>query len=179
MKPGLRKPATTLALFLGLLGALSLQAAERPQDDYVMIVYSDLSHGRTILRGAPEKVIARLSRRLDGRNAIVADQINLCVAYTKTKQIELATRHCDAAVAESSRAAERRRSSDPVARQEARAAISNRAIALTNRGVLHAILGESDKAIELFQLAMTVEVTEEFAQNNLARLKSLQGESDS
>ncbi len=179
MKPEVRKPVTIFALSLGLLVALSAQAAERSHDNYVMMFYSDLSHGDTILRGAPERAITRLSRRLDGRNTVVADQINLCVAYTKTKQIDLATRHCDAAVAESSRVADRHRSSGTFARQEARAAMTDRGIALTNRGVLHALRGESDEAAKLFEMAMTAEATEEIAQKNLARLKSLRDESDS
>ena len=179
MKIEVRKPGIKLALMLGLLGALSAQASEESHDDYVMIVYSDLSHGRTILRGEPEEVIARLSRKLDGQNGRVADQINLCVAYTKMKQIDLATTHCDAAVAVSSRATERLRSSVAYRHKGMRAAMTDRAIALSNRGVLHALHGESDKATELFEMAMSFEATEEYAENNLARLKSSLVESDS
>lgn len=179
MKPELRKHASKLALALGLLGSLTAHAAEPPPQGYVMIVYSDLSHGKKIMRGAPEEVIARLSRRIDGPKSGVADQINLCVAYAKTKQIDLATTHCDAAVAESSRAANRGRSSNMFGRQEARAALTDRAIALSNRGVLHALLGESDKATLLFEMAMSFEATEEYAQNNLARLEASIVESDS
>ena len=179
MKHEVRKTGVKLALILGLIGAVSASAAERSQEEYVMLVYSDLSHGKTILRGAPEQVIRRLAQRLDGRNGRVADQINLCVAYAKTKQIDLATAHCDAAVAESSRAAERRGTSATFQRHSARAATTDRAIALSNRGVLFALAGEPDKATELFELAMAVEATEEYAQINLARLKSSLVESDS
>ena len=95
------------------------------------------------------------------------------------KQIDLATTHCDTAVAVSSRVTERLRSSVASRHKGMRAAMTDRAIALSNRGVLHALHGESDKATELFEMAMSFEATEEYAENNLARLKSSLVESDS
>lgn len=178
MKFDIRNPGMKLALAFGLLGACAVQAAEQSHEDYVMIVYTDVAYGTSILRGAPEKVATRLSRRLDGRAGGVADQINLCVAYTKMKQIDLATRHCDAAVAQSAQAADRRWSSGPVGRLGKRSAKTDQAVALTNRGVLHALAGESDEATDLFELAMAMERTEEHARNNLARLRSSLDERD-
>lgn len=52
-----------------------------------------------------------------------------------------------------------------------RAAVSPRAVALTNRGVLHALTGQPEEARSLFEMAQDADLMEEYAQNNLARLQ--------
>ena len=160
-----------LAISLVLLGAVTAQAGEDQPNAYVMTVYSDAAHGTDILNGAPQEVIAKLSRKADAHSNHLAGQVNLCVAYTKTNQLEKATEICDSAVAAALKDARRLERSKMFGRQTTQVADTGRAIALTNRGVLHAVTGEKAKARLMFEMALMLKSREESARTNLLFLE--------
>ena len=166
-----------LLLLMALLCASPVTAAKENLRGYVMIVYSDRAQGEFVLEGNHEKAISTLLRREDGSPAGFADQVNLCVAFTKTRQLEKATRFCDLAVARSDRQARRLVTNYALGQHARQVAATDRAIALTNRGVLHAIAGETDAAKDLFEEAQDVKVIGTHAHNNLARLQTTSGNS--
>lgn len=163
-----------LLLMLGTLGALTVQAAE----NYVMIVYSDSAHGSAILEDRLDEAISELGPD-DGRFRNFAEHVSLCVALTRTSQFEQATEYCDMAIAQSGREARRIRRANYSHRNSTRISAAPKAIALTNRGVLHAIAGEHEAARVLFEMAREADLTEEYVQNNLARLNASMDDSDS
>jgi hypothetical protein len=165
-----------LAVLLSLAAATSVQASERPAEGYIMTVYEDMAEGHAILEGSPGAAIDALTARDSGREFSFAESVNLCVAYTQMKQIEDATRACDAAMMASEREARRvkRMTSHRYAHvREARDVII---LALNNRGVLHAVTGEPARARELFEEALDLQSRRPSSQmrastaNNLARL---------
>ena len=161
---------TKFGVLLSLLSAFAAQAEEGQLDGYVMTVYSNVAHGSAILDGKSEKVVDKLVRRSERNSRNLASYINLCVAYAKTKQLDKATRACDTAIAARVSEADRLEKHDVFGRQTTMVADTGRAIAHTNRGVLHAISGEHDEARVMFEMAMQLESSEESAQQNLTRL---------
>lgn len=167
MKIETRLLGTTVLLLLGTIGAWTAQAAEG--QNYIMVVYSDRAHGEAVLEDHYARVISKLDRN-GGEVDNFTEQVSLCVALTKTRQFERATEYCDMAIAESER--EARRFRNYMGRSPySRAAVSPRAVALTNRGVLHALTGQPEEARSLFEMAQEADLMEEYAQNNLARLQ--------
>ena len=156
-----------LGISLLLFGAVAAHAGQDQPNAYVMTVYSDAAHGTEIIDGAPQEVIAKLSSKVDARSNELAGQVNLCVAYTKTKQLEKATEICDSAVAAALKDARRLERSNMFGRQTTQVADTGRAIALTNRGVLHAVTGEKARARLMFEMALMLKSTEESARTNL------------
>ncbi len=161
----------TLAVLLGLLGAFSAQADEQATEGYVMTVYSNMAQGEKILDGSESQAISKLARNQETQVGYLEGQINLCVAYARTKQVQKATEACDAAIKLSERDARRIKRTTPFGRYSVRVAETGQAIALTNRGVLHAIAGEEAQARAKFEMAMQLESSEESAKANLARLE--------
>ena len=161
-------------LMLGAFGVLTAQAAE----NYVMVVYSDSAQGNAILEDKLDEAISELGPGEGGARGF-AEQVSLCVALTKTSQFERATEYCDMAIAESAREARRVRRNNYFHGHSARISAAPKAIALTNRGVLHAVAGEPEEARMLFEMAREADLMEEYAQNNLARLNASMDDSDS
>ena len=161
-----------LIVLLGLLGAVSAQADEAPAQGYIMTVYSNMAHGKKILYGSEKRAITKLARKDDLRAGYLEGDINLCVAYTKAKLVEKATAACDSAIELSIKDAKRIKRSTPFGRSSVQVADTGRAIALTNRGVLHAIVGEEAQARAKFEMAMELKSTEQSAKTNLAVLES-------
>lgn len=162
---------TGFGMLLGLLCVLSAQAEETTRDAFVMTVYSDSAHGTAILDGQSAEVVSKLADQSGDGSRDLAEQVNLCVAFTKTKQLEKATAACDDAVAMSVREARRLDRTGRFGRRTTRVADTGRAIALTNRGVLYAIAGDEDKARVMFEMAMLLKSKEKSASTNLAQLE--------
>lgn len=179
MKPDTCKGKTILGAMLGLLCVLSAQAGETPHDAFVMTVYSDSAHGTAILDGQSAEVVSKLADQSGDGSRDLAEQVNLCVAFTKTKQLEKATAACDDAVAMSVREARRLDRTGRFGRRTTRVADTGRAIALTNRGVLYAIAGDEDKARVMFEMALLLKSQEKSASTNLAHLERRSASRDS
>ncbi|MDH3620504.1 MAG: hypothetical protein OER91_06425 [Gammaproteobacteria bacterium] len=171
MKTDVVRNGGALVALLGFLGTAYAQAEEPSTDGYIMTVYSNMAHGEKILDGSENKAISKLARGDNQRAGYLEGQINLCVAYTKAKEVERATEACDSAIELSLKDQKRRKRTTSFGRYSIRVAETGRAIALTNRGVLHAIVGEAAQARAKFEMAMELQSTEQSAKTNLALLE--------
>lgn len=168
MKAQVARCGTILVALVSIAGAVPVQASEQLPAAYVMTVYENVSYGQAILGKPSETTISRLARKQHKDR--LSNQTNLCVAYVKTKQISKAAEACDSAISASESEARRLRRTEPFGRRSGRIADTGRAIALTNRGVVHALVGETDQARTMFEKAMQLDSTEDSAAGNLARL---------
>ncbi|MDJ0711747.1 MAG: hypothetical protein QNJ14_15260 [Woeseiaceae bacterium] len=175
MKPGTehrlklnRRVLSAVALaILAPSAALANDASVAP---FKMGVVEDAAYGRTIQSGNYEKAIAKISERGRSTQATFSVQNNLCVAYVKTVSLDKAADACDAALAEiktrEARALRKSRRSP-----ESQAYRSDLSIALSNRGVYLAVLGDAEKARADFQAAVDIGSRHSsIAANNLRRL---------
>lgn len=166
----------SVAALFGVLGPAAAQADGELPKGYIMNVFGDTAMGTAVEGGAYETVIEKLTEK-DARGARrIADQVNLCVAYAKTKQIDKATESCDRAL-EMAGTTVRRASFETLRAAQARAN-DQRAIALINRGVLHAVVGEDDKAQDLFEAAANLGTDNTSAALNLLVLQRELAEKD-
>lgn len=178
MKINFTRKGPALAALISLLGSASAMAETGAPTGFVMNYYEDAAQGALVEDGAYEAVINRLAARSTDSARRVADQINLCVAYTKTKQIEKATVSCDLALDRAGKTVVRHSLLESHRAAKERADLE-RAIALINRGVLHAVKGETDEARELFELAADLQMRNESAEMNLLVLQRELAEKDS
>ena len=121
---------------------------------YRMAVVSDASQGRTILYGSYEKAIDKLAMKKARSHNRFSTYNNLCVAYTKTKNLEKAVQACDAAIAHT-------------------AVRRDLAVALSNRGVLFAVSGNTEKARQSFEEALELNAYDKDPGINLSLLNSM------
>lgn len=155
---------------------LSISAADVMAEDagtaYTVAVISDAAHGSKVLAKRYEAAISRLERaNLRGIDAFYA-ATNLCVAYLKVGDYTDAVTTCDVAVSRITDAIE----SDVDALRHTRAGKAYRtflAIALSNRGVAHAVNGATDLARKDFNAALKARSRTREATNNLARLATV------
>ncbi|MEJ2127602.1 MAG: hypothetical protein P8X81_02015 [Woeseiaceae bacterium] len=141
---------------------------------YTMTVLRDTAYGSKIMEQKYEQAIDKIKQR-PGRYDAFSKGTNLCVAYTKSGELDLAEEACEAAVA-AARTAKLKQSrsafSDPV--NETR--VRNLAVALSNRGVLRAVNGQSEEARDDFNAALALDTRLSAPKVNLARLGN--GETD-
>jgi hypothetical protein len=158
--------ALALSMMLGCLSAWS--APDQPV--YTMIVIADAAHGHRIISGNYEQAVDKITSSRIRVDRFIKE-INLCVAYTKSSELELAANDCDAALAtlEDGRPA-RFAGSDLTSREIAYR--RNLAVALSNRGVLRAVTGELELAREDFVTAMQLKTGLSAPKTNLARLEA-------
>jgi hypothetical protein len=163
----------TLAMatpLFALLGAASTFAGEPQPTGYVMNFFEDSAQGAAVGDGAYENVIRELTKK-DARGARrVADQVNLCVAYAKTGQLTKATEACDTALAIAGKRS-MYTSSSGFYHAERNRIREERAITLINRGVLHAVFGDDDRATEMFETAHDLDADIDSAALNLLVLQ--------
>jgi len=162
--------AVTCAILLGSVFSMPVTAQETPAAAYTMAVVKNEAYGQRVTAGKYEQAIDKITRGGARVKDRFADQVNLCVAYAKTKDIENANASCNAALA-------------GLKRQEARATRSKRtlvysnyqrdlAVALSNRGVLFAVSGDRARAKESFAAAIELQTSvSHIAKSNLEHLK--------
>ena len=171
-------PRTTGSLHL--IPALLLTAAlpgpvhadDSQRQPYAMTVLADKAHGKRVLAGSYQSAIDRISAKPLRPRTAFERQTNLCVAYTKARQLQRAISACDAAVQaleEKQHFYAKRRFANETGR---RAFFSDLSIALSNRGVLFIVNGEIDKARESFIAATELEYDRSMASRNLQLLDS-------
>ncbi len=131
------------------------------------VVIDQASFGRTIKNGAYDAAIEKLTSPNRPVRYRIFDEINLCVAYTKTKRLEQARLTCDSAL-ELVRA-KLAKAVDSV--DQAKLARFE-ALALSNRGVLRIATGEYDAAQRDFQSALAASKSISAPRNNLAYLSA-------
>ena len=164
-RPGL-VPASVLVLGTAL--SCAPVVAQEAQPVYTMTVIIDAAHGQKVAAGKYDRAIAKLSAKRFSTNAY-PDHTNLCVAYTKTGEIEKATVACEAAVAAMRKKAITGNKSFVPAHQAA----ANRmylALALSNLGVLDVVKGEAEAAREKVEEAIALDDKISAPKVNIARL---------
>ncbi|MEQ8207507.1 MAG: hypothetical protein RIA65_15145 [Woeseia sp.] len=138
-----------LALILSLLGS-QFALAGASEDNFKMIALIDQAQGKLIVAGDYQKAIDKLAGS-GLRGTSFSAHNNLCIAYTKEKQLEQAEIACNKAVAlRNSLSIALNPYMDTNTRNKAR----DKAIALSNRGVLHAIKGDQQSALQDFEAAL-------------------------
>ncbi len=150
--------------------AADVAMAEEEAAAYKMVVFSDQRHGAKVAKGNYEKAIAKITAAPERRRDVFETKTNLCVAYTKSGDLENAETNCEAALV--------------YIREKHAAAPSTNAIglryekylsvALSNRGVLYAVNGDLDSARSTFEEAMELKARISMPKRNLARLDSEQ-----
>ncbi|MDJ0750070.1 MAG: hypothetical protein QNJ11_11330 [Woeseiaceae bacterium] len=140
---------------------------------FQMGIVVDEAHGRSIQTGNYEKAIARLTQRSPSKLRTFSSQNNLCVAYVKTAELGKAAETCQAAV-DDMKKLEARASKKSRRSLKHRAYRSDLAVALSNRGVLFAVSGETARARADFQAAMELGSRyARFAADNLNKLDAV------
>ncbi len=131
--------------------------AEEEMGAYSMAVVVDAAQGRAVHNGKYEKAIARLTESKRRHRDQFARHTNLCVAYTKTGNLEKAETACQEAVTlyEDNKIGTER----------------NHAVALSNRGVLHAVKGDVELARADFEAATELYRFVRITRDNLARVE--------
>lgn len=143
---------------------------------YEMSVIEDAAEGRRLTQGDFTTAIDELSEpRLFGSTTFATSN-NLCVAYTMTKKFEQAAAACDDAVAARGRVRHPARWYNSTV---TRTRVRDKALALSNRGVLRAVTGDVAGARVDFEQAIAMEAELDSPEANLVRLdaRSLQSAS--
>lgn len=168
----LDRTGASAKLLCGLSLAFACVPAWSDSSDpkYTMTVFTETAHGTKVVAGKYEQAIDNITRK-SGKVDDFYKGTNLCVAYAKAGELELAEEACDAAVAAASKA-KMRRSGNALASTMHHARNVNLAVALSNRGVLYAVRGDTDRAREEFDAALAVNSQLTAAKVNLARLGS-------
>jgi hypothetical protein len=159
-----------------LLCGLSIALASAPawsdtdKARYTMAVMSETAYGTRIMAGDYAQAIEKITQK-EGRYDAFSKGTNLCVAYTKSGELGLAEAACEAAVIAASKA-KHKRAGGLMAGAVAYSRDRNLAIALSNRGVLRAVKGQSEQAREDFDAAVALDTMLSAPKVNLARLGS-------
>ena len=157
----LLRMSSTVAI---LLAGMATAQGHETKTSFEMIVVSDAAYGKQIKSGqtalAIEKIEAtpvRSSQKFFAKN-------NLCVAYTMTGDFAKAMAECNAAI-ETIQA-------QATFLDDLESVINARytAMALSNRGVLQAMLGETDLARSDFEKAKQLPVRNTASRRNLEHL---------
>ena len=142
--------------------------AKETKPVYTMTVVVDAAQGRKVVAGKYDHAIAKLAAKKSRARAYEI-HTNLCVAYTKTGDIDRATVECEAAVtALRKRDKGTRSSSTPLYVADANR--SQLAVALSNLGVLEVVKGRPEAARQNFELALELDSRLAAARANIDRL---------
>ena len=153
-KPGrIERVLRPTALLASLFAAAPL-AAEETDPAYTMTVIIDAAHGSKVAAGKYQRAIEKITASKSTRDPY-SQQTNLCVAYTKTGELDKATRACETALAITDNGKVDR---------------VYRAVALSNLGVLHAAKGSQDIARRTFREALDLDSGLSAPKINLARV---------
>ncbi len=160
----LSRPLVLLAAFLVSMPL----AAQEADPAYTMTVIIDAAHGSKVAAGKYERAIDKITARKSTQDQY-SRQTNLCVAYTKTGELDKATEACEAALAITIRS-KKPRSSYLGSAESDRIDRVYQALALSNLGVLHAAKGSPEFARKSFREALKLETGLSAPRINLARL---------
>ena len=157
---GNRRPGLRICLVLMFTLATGAAQANLDADIYEMLVISDQAFGEALMAGELEAAIEGIKAKTLRRNEIFAAQNNLCVAYVRADQPRKAKVACESAVKRS--------------RYESR---HNKAIALSNLGVVRALTGNTEGAMHCFRAAIRLTRELTVPAENLERLTEMLNES--
>lgn len=156
----------SIASFIALACAYGASANALAKDTFEMSSYSNWAGGARIESGDYAGAIAAASRGAMPSDTVsmLGAATNLCVAYTVSRELKLARKACDDAVSLAKRVDD---SGWKTLRRD-----SATASALSNRGVLRALSGDSVGAASDFRTAIKLSSGNEMPSRNLAYLES-------
>lgn len=154
-----------LILVSGVSGRV-VQAEQLPLP-YVMTVFSGQAQGELVLDGDYERAIRNIESAKESSFAFATSN-NLCVALTKAGELEKAFEACDAAVVKAAHDV------GIVSFYERGKRYIDRAVALTNRGVVRAVSGDEEGAGRDFAEAARLSREFEASAVNLALLAGME-----
>ena len=138
---------------------------------FTMAVIVDEAYGAKVEAGFYERAIDRITRSGRRTPENFAGQVNLCVAYTKTHDIQKANAACEAAIASLKKLDGRMSRIRNDRNQRLLAYKSDLALALSNRGVLLAATGDTERAKQDFHAAIELRTRDSWIfENNLRRV---------
>lgn len=162
----------TLLITATLSAPVSAESALSSQ--FTMGVISNDAYGIAVKKGKYGQAIERITKSGKRLSGSFADQINLCVAYTKSYEIEKASAACDAAIAQVKKQESRVSRITSKRNPEVRAYRANLALALSNRGVLLAATGDAGRAEQDFYAAIALQTRlTSIIESNLERLNQV------
>lgn len=159
---------------LVLFATLSTEAAahDAPANPYTMAVIIDEAYGRAVSSGKYDAAIEKITNGSNRSSDFFSSQVNLCVAYAKTMEIEKASTACDAAIAHLRKQESRVSRIRNTRNLAVRTYRSNLSAALSNRGVLLAATGKTALARDDFVAAINLDTRHSgLAAANLDRLE--------
>jgi Flp pilus assembly protein TadD len=156
-----------IAALAAALVAGAAVAAER-QPAFTMTVIHDAYFGKKVISGDYRTAIERIRPKRDDSPASFEAHTNLCVAYVKAGEVDRAGPACNAAVEAARAQAERASKFAPSYGEENWREYE--AVALSNRGVLHAVAGRIELARLDFSEAIQLRTSIDAPGSNLARL---------
>jgi len=151
-----------------LVAALACTSTLADEPAYTMTVIADASHGAKVAAGEYDAAIAKITAKSHSTDRF-SELTNLCVAYTKSGDLENANAACGAAVDQMRAKLPSRGSALTYLSDD----VLNRrylAVALSNQGVLHAVSGEPELARKNFIEALELRASLRAPKTNLARL---------
>jgi tetratricopeptide (TPR) repeat protein len=157
-----------LTLVAALIACAPISAHE-VDPAYTMTIIIDAAHGSKVAAGEYERAIEKITASNSKRDRY-SKQTNLCVAYTKTGELDKATDACEAALA--IMLDDRKPGRSYLGPKQAEKADRvYTALALSNLGVLHAAKGRPERARKSFRKALELETGLSAPETNLERLE--------
>jgi tetratricopeptide (TPR) repeat protein len=157
-----------LGAAIGLIATSAVAGEQAPQ--YTMTVISNEKFSHKVLKGDYEAAIEKIHAATRRGGDDFPTQTNLCVAYTKVGELDAAEAACNAAVElVREKRAKRPRSARGYDIVDA-GDRADLAVALSNRGVLHAARGRIDLALADFKASLDLDAGLSAPGINLARL---------
>lgn len=149
-----------------LAGLAPIAQAQEKQNAaaYVMTVIGDRAAGEQVISGAYGQAIESLTANTTKRSSRFAAANNLCVAYTKTNRLSEAESACSAAIRSSK--------ATYASWYDVNRKRDFYAVALSNRGVIRAVSGDTEQARQDFRAAMRISSTLSAPAENLAALEA-------
>ena len=164
----LAKPVVSIATVLALALASTTGLADTNGPKYTMTVFEDIRQGAKIIDGEYEQAIEKITANPSKKDAIRVET-NLCVAYAKAGEVELAEKSCDAAI--TAIEGKKRFTQYAIGMETNRDARRRYlAIALSNRGVVKAVKGDLESARKDFDEALQLDSRLAAAKTNLERI---------
>ncbi|NNL55285.1 MAG: hypothetical protein HKP32_09050 [Woeseia sp.] len=152
----------TVMLALAIAQTSLARTNEMPQA-YTMMAIEDVAEGSLVTKGKFSEAIQKISEKELKFIAFEANN-NLCVSYTSLGDFDNATIACEAAVA--TRATAKRNILRRLALSK-RQFLHDKAVALSNRGVLRAVTGDLEGAREDFTNSVKLDKWLDDAKANL------------
>ena len=154
------------ALVALTLSMQSTYAEDVGKSAFTMTAISNVAMGEKVVAGEYDAVIARLASPAGRSVEAYSRYTNLCVAYTKSGELDAAEESCEKAVT----IAGRRHSLIPT--YSFRSGRRDKAVALSNRGVLRAVKGNVLGAERDFHEATNLTAALEAPRVNLDHLRN-------